>query len=86
MYNKILGKIRGQKYYDKNIRTKYGKWFKTANYYTTTGAQVSIVSESFLKSQLSSVQIQDIEQLLGSYGSISLQAANGTDIHSVVDG
>ena len=45
-----------------------------------TGAQVSIVSESFLKSQLSSVQIQDIEQLLGSNGSISLQAANGTDI------
>ena len=45
-----------------------------------TGTQVSIVSESFLKSQLSSVQIQDIEQLLGSNGSISLQAANGTDI------
>ena len=45
-----------------------------------TGAQVSIVSESFLKSQLSSVQTQDIEQLLGSNGSISLQAANGTDI------
>ena len=45
-----------------------------------TGAQVSIVSESFLKSQLSSVQTRDIEQLLSSKGSISLQAANGTDI------
>jgi len=45
-----------------------------------TGAQVSILSEGFLKSQLSSVQIQDVEQLLGSNGSISLQAANRTDI------
>ncbi|KAL9983137.1 hypothetical protein ACROYT_G005269 [Oculina patagonica] len=45
-----------------------------------TGAQVSIVSEDFLKSQLSVVQIMDIEQLLGADGSISLQAANGTDI------
>ena len=45
-----------------------------------TGAQVSIVSEGFLQSQLSSVQIQDVERLLGSNGSISLQAANGTDI------
>jgi len=38
------------------------------------------VSEGFRKSQLSSVQIQDVEQLLGSNGSICLQAANGTDI------
>ena len=44
------------------------------------GARVPIVSEGFLKSQLSSIQIRDIEQLLGSNGSISLQAANGTDI------
>ena len=36
--------------------------------------------EGFLKSQLLSVQIQDVEQLLGSNGSLSLQAANGTDI------
>lgn len=43
-------------------------------------SQVSIVSEGFLKSQLLSVQIQDVEQLLGSNGSLSLQAANGTDI------
>jgi len=45
-----------------------------------TGAQVSTVCEGFLKSQLSSVQIQDVEQLLGSNGSISLQAANGAGI------
>ena len=45
-----------------------------------TGTQVSIVSEGFLKSQLSSVQIQDVERLRGSNGSISLQAASGTDI------
>ena len=45
-----------------------------------TGAQVSIVSVDFLKSQLPAVQIRDIEQLLGTDGSISLQAANGTDI------
>lgn len=30
-----------------------------------TGAQVCIVFEGFLKSQLSSVQIQHVEQLLG---------------------
>jgi len=45
-----------------------------------TGAQVSIVSEGFLRSHLSSLQIQDVEQLLGSNDSISLQAVNGTDI------
>ena len=45
-----------------------------------TEAQVSIVSLDFLKSQLPAVQIRDIEQLLGTDGSISLQAANGTDI------
>ncbi|CAH3139736.1 unnamed protein product, partial [Porites lobata] len=45
-----------------------------------TGAQVSIVSADFLKSQLPAVQIRDIEQLLGTDGSINLQAANGTDI------
>ena len=38
------------------------------------------MSEGFLKSQLLSVQIQDVEQLLGSNGSLSLRAANGTDI------
>ena len=38
------------------------------------------MSEGFLKSQLLSVQIQDVEQLLGSNGSLSLHAANGTDI------
>ena len=45
-----------------------------------TGAQVSIVSADFLKSQLPAVQIRDIEQLLGTDRSISLQAENGTDI------
>ncbi|CAH3182832.1 unnamed protein product [Porites lobata] len=45
-----------------------------------TGAQVSIVSADFLKSQLPAVQIRDIEQLLGTDGFINLQAANGTDI------
>ena len=38
------------------------------------------MSEGFLKSQLLSVQIQDVEQLNGSNGSLSLQAANGADI------
>lgn len=38
------------------------------------------MSEGFLKSQLLSVQIKDVEQLLGSNGSLSLQAVNGTDI------
>ena len=41
---------------------------------------MSILSEGFLKSQLSCIHIQDIEQLVGSNGSISLQAVNGTDI------
>ncbi|RMX58193.1 hypothetical protein pdam_00000108 [Pocillopora damicornis] len=54
-----------------------GKEMLGAKFY---GAQVSIVSEGFLKSQLLSVQIQDVEQLLGSNGSLSLQAVNGTDI------
>ena len=45
-----------------------------------TGAQLSILSEGFLKSQLSCIHIKDIEQLVGSNGSISLQAVNGTDI------
>ena len=45
-----------------------------------TGAQVSIVSVDFLESQLPTVQTRDIKQLLGTDGSISLQAANGTDI------
>ena len=45
-----------------------------------TGAQVSIVSEDFLESQLLTVQRRDIKQLLGTEGSVSLQAANGTDI------
>ena len=45
-----------------------------------TGAQVSIVSEDFLESQLPTVQRRDIKQLLGTEGSVSVQAANGTDI------
>lgn len=45
-----------------------------------TGAQVSIVAENFLKSQLPAVQVKDIQQLLGTDVSINLQAANGTDI------
>ena len=45
-----------------------------------TGAQVSLISEDVLKSQLPSVQVRDICQLLDTQGSISLQAANGTDI------
>ena len=45
-----------------------------------TGAQVSIVSEDFLQSKLPTVQTRDIKQLFGTDGSISLQAANGTDI------
>ena len=45
-----------------------------------TGAQVSIVSVDFLKNQLPTVKIRDIEHLLGIDGSISLQAANGTNI------
>ena len=38
------------------------------------------MSEGLLKSQLLSVQIQDVEQVLGSNGSLSMQAANGNDI------
>ena len=45
-----------------------------------TGAQVSIISVDFLESQLPTVQRRDIKQLLSTEGSISLQAANGTDI------
>lgn len=45
-----------------------------------TGAQVSIVAENFLKSQLPAIQVKDIQQLLGTDVSINLQAANGTDI------
>ena len=45
-----------------------------------TGAQVSLISEDVLKSQLPSVQVRDICQLLDTQGTISLQAANGTDI------
>ena len=41
------------------------------------------MSEGFLKSQLSSIQIQDIEQLFGSNGYITWEAATGTDIHIV---
>jgi len=39
-----------------------------------TGAQVSLISEDVLKSQLPSVQVRDICQLLDTQGSISLQA------------
>lgn len=53
---------------------------KTLEVLWDTGAQLSILSEGFLKSQLSCIHIQDIEQLVGSNGSISLQAVNGTDI------
>jgi len=45
-----------------------------------TGAQVSLISEDVLNSQLPSVQVRDICQLLDTQGGISLQAANGTDI------
>ena len=45
-----------------------------------TGAQVSLISEDVLKSHLPSVQVRDICQLLDTQGSISLQAANATDI------
>ena len=41
---------------------------------------MSIVSADFLKSQLPTVKIRDIQHLLGRDGSISLQAANGTNI------
>lgn len=41
---------------------------------------MSILYEGFLKSQLSPIQIQDIEQLPGSNSSISLEEVNGTDI------
>ena len=41
---------------------------------------MSIVSVDFLKSQLPTVTIRDIEHLLGTDGSTSLQAANGTNI------
>ena len=45
-----------------------------------TSPQVSLISEDVLKSQLPSVQVRDICQLLDTQGSISLQAANWTHI------
>ena len=41
-----------------------------------TGSQVSTVSVNLLKSRLPTVQIRDIEHLLGTDGSIRLQAAD----------
>ena len=41
-----------------------------------TGPQVSTVSVNLLKSRLPTVQIRDIEHLLGTDGSIRLQAAD----------
>ena len=46
-----------------------------------TGAQVSTVSADFLKNQLPAVQIRDIEQLLGTDGSISLQVSYSDQQH-----
>ena len=45
-----------------------------------TGAQVSIMSEDFLKSYWPSPQEKNIRQLLGEDGNVDLQAVNGTDI------
>jgi len=70
-----IAKLRGRK---RSVRCHLDD--KSLEVLWDTGAQVSIASECFLKSQLSSVQIQDVEQLLGSNGSISLQAANGIHI------
>ena len=45
-----------------------------------TGAQVSIMSEDFLKSYWPSPQVKNVRQLLGEDGNVDLQAVNGTDI------
>ena len=56
------------------------KYDEPAKVLWDTWAQVSMVAEDFLKSQLPAVHIKDIQQLLGTDGSINLQAGNGTDI------
>ena len=45
-----------------------------------TGAQVSIISEYVVNSQFPSIQLRDIQELLGTDHNIDLQAANGTKI------
>ena len=45
-----------------------------------TGAQVSIISEYVVNSQFPSIQLRDIQELLGTDNNIDLQAANGTKI------
>ena len=42
-----------------------------------TGAQVSIVSKSWLSKNLSSSKLRDIEDLLGEEAELNLRAANG---------
>ncbi len=45
-----------------------------------TGAQVSIMSEEFLQTELPTSSIKNIHELLGLQETINLQAANGTPI------
>ena len=45
-----------------------------------TGAQVSIITENFLKQQLPDLNIRDINELLGVDSDLNLTAANGTTI------
>ena len=45
-----------------------------------TGAQVSIVSETFMHKQLLTNKLRNVEELLGVQGKIELKAANGTPI------
>ena len=45
-----------------------------------TGAQVSIISEYVVNSQFPSIQLRDIQELLGTDNNIDLRAANGTKI------
>ena len=45
-----------------------------------TGAQVSIITECFLKQQLPDLKVRDINELLGTDADLQLTAANGTAI------
>ena len=45
-----------------------------------TGAQVSIVSETFMHKQSLTSKLRNVEELLGVQGKIELKAANGTPI------
>ena len=45
-----------------------------------TGAQVSIITEWFLKQQLPDLKVRDINELLGTDADLQLTAANGTAI------